>query len=209
MRPTPATANANAKAGRNRIDDRLPAPRLREFTGRIRDSAEPAGERRLDHRAENPECRSLGWAGFVPFKRDFTFDLNRALAAVFPPNHRYKARRALRDVAVHVCEQPRSWATIWNDLYRTVVWRHDIRGHSLEFFQASGLTAVDLGAAAERHDTADGLTQFKRGWATGQRTAYLCGRIFDHTMYEAIRAATVRLAPGTFRRIGTENSSSP
>lgn len=194
----------------------------------------------------------------VSFKQHFTFDLTRTLAAAVSPNHRYKARRAVRDVTVHVCEEPRNWVTIWNDLYRTVVQRHDIRGlprfshsafarqlevpglvmfravyrnevvamtlwyvqgevayyhlgasndlgyslrasygvfwRSLEFFQASGLSAVDLGATAGRHDTADGLTQFKRGWATGQRTAYLCGRIFDHTMYEAIRAATGKTA---------------
>jgi hypothetical protein len=49
--PTPATANANAKTAGNSTGDRLPVPRIREFTGRIRDSAEPAAKRRLDHRA--------------------------------------------------------------------------------------------------------------------------------------------------------------
>ncbi len=35
----------------------------------------------------------------------------------------------------------------------------------------------------------DGLTHFKKGWATGTRTAYLCGRIFDRARYnERVRA---------------------
>ena len=193
----------------------------------------------------------------APFKQHFTVDLTRALSTAVSPSHRYKARRALRDITVHVCEEPRNWATIWNNLYGTVVQRHDIRGlprfsnsafarqlgvpglvmfravyrnevvamalwyaqgevayyhlgasndlgyslrasygvfwRSLEFFQAAGLTAVHLGAAAGRHDTANGLSRFKRGWATDQRTAYLCGRIFDHTRYEALTAATDRV----------------
>ena len=32
----------------------------------------------------------------------------------------------------------------------------------------------------------DGLSQFKRGWSTGTRTAYFCGRIFDHKSYAEI-----------------------
>ncbi len=189
----------------------------------------------------------------VPFKQHFIFEPDRALRAAVSPHHRYYAERALRDVTVHVCEPPRDWATIWNDLYRMVIQRHGIRGvprfshqafalqlevpglvmlramhrnevvsmalwyvqgevayyhlaassdlgyslgasygllwRSLEFFQASALTAIDLGAAAGRHDAGDGLSRFKRGWATGQRTAYLCGRIFDRTRYNAITAA--------------------
>jgi hypothetical protein len=190
----------------------------------------------------------------VPFKQHFIVDSARALRAAVSPRHRYKAARALRDVTVHVCEQPRDWATIWNDLYQVLAERHGIRGmprfspsafarqlevpglvmfravhrnevvsmalwyvqgevayyhlgassdlgyslgasygvfwRSLEFFQASGLTSIDLGAAAGPRDTTDGLSRFKRGWASTQRTAYLCGRIFDHTRYEALTAAT-------------------
>lgn len=32
----------------------------------------------------------------------------------------------------------------------------------------------------------DGLSQFKRGWSTGIRTAYFCGRIFDYAKYSEI-----------------------
>jgi hypothetical protein len=73
-----------------------------------------------------------------------------------------------------------------------LLWR------SLEFFQASALTAIDLGAVAGRRDAGNGLSHFKRGWATGQRTAYLCGRIFDRTRYEAITAAAGKTGSGYF-----------
>ena len=71
----------------------------------------------------------------------------------------------------------------------TITWRHRTTwatrfarrtacsGAHSSSSKRPALTAVDLGAAAGRQDVADGLSRFKRGWATGQRTAYLCGRI--------------------------------
>jgi hypothetical protein len=44
---------------------------------------------------------------------------------------------------------------------------------------------LGAGAGISRRGT-DGLRQFKQGWATGTRIAYLCGRIFDHESYEEI-----------------------
>ncbi|HEY0972520.1 MAG TPA: GNAT family N-acetyltransferase [Gemmatimonadales bacterium] len=48
-----------------------------------------------------------------------------------------------------------------------------------------------LGAGAGlRADDGDGLSRFKRGWATGTRVAYLCGRVLDPRRYAAlVRAA--------------------
>ncbi len=46
---------------------------------------------------------------------------------------------------------------------------------------------LHLGAAAGLNgDTRDGLTFFKCGWATGTRTAYLCGRILDPREYAVL-----------------------
>ena len=39
---------------------------------------------------------------------------------------------------------------------------------------------------AINNDGTDGLSRFKRGWSTGTRTAYFCGRIFDHARYSEI-----------------------
>jgi hypothetical protein len=60
--------------------------------------------------------------------------------------------------------------------------------YAFEHFAASGgLRWLSLGAGAGiRGDSRDGLSRFKRGWATGTRTAYLCGRIFDRARYEEI-----------------------
>lgn len=58
---------------------------------------------------------------------------------------------------------------------------------ALEHFAASGLKWLNLGAGAglDRNAT-DGLSRFKRGWSTGTRTAYFCGRIFDREKYTAL-----------------------
>jgi hypothetical protein len=52
---------------------------------------------------------------------------------------------------------------------------------------------LNLGSYAGLGNVDDkGLKQFKGGWATGIRTAYLCGRIFDHGKYvELARARSI------------------
>jgi hypothetical protein len=55
---------------------------------------------------------------------------------------------------------------------------------------------LDFGAGAGvRSDGVDGLSQFKRGWSTGTRTVYFCGRIFDRRRYsEIIQAKDIPLS---------------
>ena len=57
--------------------------------------------------------------------------------------------------------------------------------YAIEYFATAGIQWLDLGAGAGiRNSSAeDGLARFKRGWSTGTRTAYFCGRIFDRTRY--------------------------
>ena len=58
---------------------------------------------------------------------------------------------------------------------------------AIEYFAANGLRWLNLGAGAGvAGDGTDGLTRFKRGWSTGTRTAYFCGRIFDQARYSEI-----------------------
>jgi hypothetical protein len=59
---------------------------------------------------------------------------------------------------------------------------------ALEWFSKQGLKWLDLGAGAglSGANQADGLSRFKRGWATGTRTAYFCGRIFDQAKYDEV-----------------------
>ncbi len=61
---------------------------------------------------------------------------------------------------------------------------------ALEHFAGAGLGWAALGAGAgTRPDASDGLTAFKRGWATTTRPAYLCGRILDAERYTELSAA--------------------
>lgn len=45
---------------------------------------------------------------------------------------------------------------------------------------------LDLGAGAGVGESADGLSKFKKGWSTGSRTAYFCGRVFDPAKYSEL-----------------------
>ena len=49
---------------------------------------------------------------------------------------------------------------------------------------------LDLGGTAGLGiDSTSGLDSFKKGWSTGTKTAYFCGRIFNHDHYKEITAA--------------------
>ncbi len=58
---------------------------------------------------------------------------------------------------------------------------------ALDAFADAGARWLVLGAGV-RPGADDGLARFKRGWATGTRTAYLCGRICDPARYRALAA---------------------
>jgi hypothetical protein len=58
---------------------------------------------------------------------------------------------------------------------------------ALKYFADNGLRWLNLGAGAGiGGDGSDGLSRFKRGWSTGTRTVFFCGRIFDTERYAAI-----------------------
>jgi hypothetical protein len=60
---------------------------------------------------------------------------------------------------------------------------------ALDHLRDLGVRWVDLGGAPGNRTKDDGLARFKRGWASEERDAYLCGRVID-------RAAYARLAGG-------------
>ncbi|MFC1680733.1 GNAT family N-acetyltransferase [Pseudomonadota bacterium] len=58
---------------------------------------------------------------------------------------------------------------------------------AIEYFASRGLSWLSLGSGAGiKSDYTDGLSRFKKGWATGTRETYFCGRIFDKEMYQKI-----------------------
>lgn len=60
---------------------------------------------------------------------------------------------------------------------------------AIEHFRSARTRWLNLGAGAGTYgDTTDGLTRFKKGWATETRTAHLCGRIIDRAAYESLAA---------------------
>lgn len=62
-------------------------------------------------------------------------------------------------------------------LFRTVI----------AHYSAMGLRVLSLGAGAGLgRESDDGLTRFKRGWATRTAPAFLCGRILDDEAYRAL-----------------------
>ncbi len=70
-----------------------------------------------------------------------------------------------------------------------------LQWYGLQYF-ADKVERLGLGAGAgvASSDGTDGLSQFKRGWANGTRTAYFCGRILDRARYAQIVDAR-RLPP--------------
>jgi hypothetical protein len=71
---------------------------------------------------------------------------------------------------------------------------------AIEYFSSMGnLRWLNLGAGSGVSDSGDdGLSRFKRGWATATRTAYFCGRIFDKERYAEVTNASPRSFHGYF-----------
>jgi hypothetical protein len=67
---------------------------------------------------------------------------------------------------------------------------------SLSYF-ADQVRWVNQGAGIKA-DGADGLSQYKRGWSTGTRTAYFCGRVLDREQYAAISRTKGTCGTGYF-----------
>ena len=63
---------------------------------------------------------------------------------------------------------------------------HALMAAALEHFRGQ-VGWLDLGGAAgSRAAPDDGLVRFKRGWATGTRTAYLCGEVLEPAAYRSL-----------------------
>lgn len=45
---------------------------------------------------------------------------------------------------------------------------------------------IDWGGVSDGTNETDGLMQFKKGWATGSKTVYLCGRVLNQEKYNKI-----------------------
>lgn len=186
----------------------------------------------------------------VPFKEHFVIDMRCSPEKVLSKHHRYYVRKALKEVAVDICEEPITMIYEWYQLYQNLIQRHHLTGIKAFSFEAfakqlniPGIVAIrasargeligahlwymqgdvayshlaassplgyelmsayaiywkaieyfaekvrwiNIGAGAGIADKEDsGLTRFKRGWATGTRSVYFCGRILNHKKYEIL-----------------------
>ncbi|MGH9320207.1 MAG: GNAT family N-acetyltransferase [Vicinamibacteria bacterium] len=58
---------------------------------------------------------------------------------------------------------------------------------AINHFAETGLRWLDLGGGAGLDGAgSDGLSRFKRGWSTGTRTVYFCGRIVQREVYREV-----------------------
>jgi len=70
---------------------------------------------------------------------------------------------------------------------------------AFEQFADGGVRWLGLGAGAGVQEGAtDGLARFKRGWSTGFRPVYFCGRIYDRERYDGLTAAGTGSSSGYF-----------
>lgn len=57
---------------------------------------------------------------------------------------------------------------------------------AIEYFADKVRWLTIGGGAGVKSDSKDGLSFFKRGWSTGTRTTYFCGRIFNQERYDEV-----------------------
>jgi hypothetical protein len=103
------------------------------------------------------------------------------------------AARAERDgatvgMALWLEDAPNAWYHLaaYSDAGYDVSASYALFAAALDELRDRGVRRVDLGGAAGAADADDGLTRFKRGWATEERTAQLCGRVLDREAYDRL-----------------------
>lgn len=68
---------------------------------------------------------------------------------------------------------------------------------ALDHLRECGVRWLNLGGAPGAGSPSDGLAYYKRGWASSERTARLCGRILNRAAYSQL-ADRRRAAPAWF-----------
>jgi len=63
--------------------------------------------------------------------------------------------------------------------------------NSILFFQNKGLRWLNLGGVAGySNNETSGLARFKRGWSTGTKSSYFCGRVLNPRLYQRLCSGT-------------------
>jgi Acetyltransferase (GNAT) domain len=105
-----------------------------------------------------------------------------------------RAERAGETVgmALWLEDAPNAWYHLgaYSDAGYEVSASYALFAGALAELRERGVRHVDLGGAAGGADADDGLVRFKRGWATEERTAFLCGRVLDREAYDRLAAGS-------------------
>lgn len=64
----------------------------------------------------------------IPFKEHYVVDLEKPRNTVVSKHHRHDARKALRQVSVHVHPNPPDFLDVWMDLHSHLIAKHNIKG---------------------------------------------------------------------------------
>jgi len=79
----------------------------------------------------------------IPFKEHYVVDLRLPLNEIAGRRHRKNARRALRNIQIHVIEEPAAFIEEWLLLYNNLIEKHAISGMSA-FSRAAFATQLSL-----------------------------------------------------------------
>jgi hypothetical protein len=97
------------------------------------------------------------------------------------------ALRAQRDgetvgMALWLEDAPNAWYHLaaYSEAGYEVSASYALFAAAFDHLRELGVRLVELGGGSE------GLTRFKRGWATEERVAYLCGRVLDREAYDRL-----------------------
>ena len=107
----------------------------------------------------------------IAFKSHFIIDLSQP-GPYGVPNHRYKARKALRNLRVEICADPNEALADWIALYDNLIQRHQIRGIKAFSATSFGKQFRVPGLIALRASTQAGQCAGMQLWLLQDNVAY-------------------------------------
>jgi hypothetical protein len=123
--------------------------------------------------------------GIQAFSRS-AFETQLAIPGVVMLRATYEDRTVAAHLWYAQAEVMQSHLAAANELGYGLMASYALYWFALQTF-AGEACWLNLGAGAGLESQgSEGLARFKRGWATGTRTAYFCGRIFEHQMYRQL-----------------------
>ncbi|MGB2985697.1 MAG: GNAT family N-acetyltransferase [Phycisphaerae bacterium] len=119
----------------------------------------------------------------IRFKEHFVTDLHLSMNEIATKYHRKNARRALRDVQVERCEEPRQFLDDWVDLYRVLSERHNIRGIRA-FSRAAFAMQLSIPGVVMFRAMSQGIMVGAHIWFVQDEAAYSHLSAYSPTGYE-------------------------